>query len=170
MDFLEANRDYILTFHPCFTKFGHEEPKKQAFDAINYEYSVENLLSKWGIPTASLVFRNKIRTFPDWFSKVASGDITLVMLLFEKGELKLFSDYMSVYRITANGISQFHKNYRMIHYRAILYSFLNEYFNYKYEKEIYDALHKIYLEFSGIQITTRSKKSFINKIFKLIRG
>ena len=122
-------------------------------------------MTKWNIPTASLVFRKTIDSFPDWFTEVASGDIALVMLLYEKGKFKLMKDRMSVYRISGNGVSQFHSGYKMIHYRAVLYSKLNEYFNYRYEREIYDALDNIMNEFSG-KSKTEQKKSLGDRIFK----
>lgn len=153
VDFLENNLDYSLCFHPCKTLKeinGELILTKQLWKGIDYRYSFQNLLTYWNIPTASLMIRKDYKMdFPKWFSQVASGDIALVMLYFEKGNFKLLKDYMSVYRISDIGISSSHVDYRMIHYRAVLYSHLNEYFNYKYEKEIYDALHHIYLNFAS---------------------
>ena len=175
VDFLEENSDFVLCFHPCTFLIEKDQSEdqlvEQSLESIDYDYTVFNLLSKWNIPTASLVFRNTIDQYPKWFSEVASGDIALVMLLFEKGKFKLLKERMSVYRISGNGVSQFHSGYRMIHYRALLYSKLNEFFNYMHEKEIYDALDSIYNEFSdkpkselkislGERILKRSKKYF----------
>lgn len=149
VDFLEAHEDYLLCFHPCeiLTPISL---KKQQLSKIDYNYNIQELLEKWGIPTASMVFRNNF-VFPEWFCNVASGDIALAMLLFEKGKFKLLREYMSVYRVEGQGVSVLHKGYRMIHYRAKLYSNLNEYFDYKYEKDIYDALAFIYDKFSKAQ-------------------
>ena len=152
VDFLEANSDYVSCFHPCHTLREDLEGilVKQPISRIKYKYTIKNLLTNWNIPTASIVFRNEKKLkFPNWFLKIASGDIALMMLLYESGKFKLLEEYMSVYRINAGGASNSHKNYRMIHYRAKLYSFLNEYFNYKYEVDIYDAFHNIYEKFSN---------------------
>ncbi|GGZ53414.1 glycosyltransferase family 2 protein [Mesonia mobilis] len=151
VDFLEANSDYVLSFHPCdFLKYGNFI--RQEFSKIDYEYHIYNLLTKWNIPTASMVFKNfKTQKYPNWYFESASGDIAISMLLFEKGKFKLLQDYMSIYRVEGQGVSVFHKGYRMIHYRAKFYSNLNEYFDYKYEKEIYDALAFIYNKFSKAQ-------------------
>lgn len=146
VDFLEDSRQRILCFHRCMfrgQKNGLETLTEQPRESLTYEYGIRNLLTYWGIPTASIVFRNLISEFPEWFSKVASGDIALCMLLYEKGEFGYLDDVMSVYRITGLGSSVSHTGLRMLHYRSYLYANLNEYFNFKYEKEIYDALFSI---------------------------
>lgn len=168
VDFLEANLDYALCFHPCQFLYHKEEKlilSNQLLRDIKYEYTINNLLSYWGIPTASMVFRNdKCLNFPDWFSNVASGDIALVMMYFEKGKFKLLEEYMSVYRITEDGVSKSHINYRMIYYRAKLYCYLNEYFEHKYEDQIYDALNYIYLQYSQKKIDHKPKRSFFYRL------
>lgn len=180
VDFMEGNPEYVGCFHLCeiLREDLQGQKKKLPLNRIKYDYTIKNLLSYWNIPTASIVFRNtEPLNFPSWFVEVASGDIALMMLLFEKGKFKLLEEYMSVYRISGKGVSVSHSNYRMIHYRAVLYSHLNEYFNYKYEKEIYDALNYIYLKFSGIEkpkipkkrqsLAVRIKKKIVRRI-KLI--
>ena len=158
VDFLESNSEYNLVFHPCnFLK--NKNLIKQEFDKIDYHYNLYNLLTKWGIPTASMMCKNfNTEDVPLWYYDIASGDIGLAMLLFEKGKFKLLQDYMSVYRVEGQGVSVLHKGYRMIHYRAKFYSNLNEYFDYKYEKEIYDALAFLYNKFSKAQQPKKSQK------------
>lgn len=172
VDFLKANKDYSLCFHPCeILRVENNIQKliKQNILDVKYEYTFQNLLQYWNIPTAAIVFKNnpKINNLPDWFCEVASGDIALIMLLFEEGKFKCLEDVMSVYRIN-NGVSKSHISYRMIHYRAKLYFHLNEYFNYKYEKEIYDALNFIYLKHSGTKpkLKPKPKKTLYSKIKK----
>ncbi|WP_417875627.1 glycosyltransferase family 2 protein [Winogradskyella sediminis] len=184
VDFLERNPNYSICIHPCAVL--NEKSKKlskQALNLIDYEYTIRNLLSYWRIATASVVIkRDENVSFPEWFTEVASGDIALLMLYYESGKIKLLRDYMSVYRITGNGVSQYHQKYRMIHYRAKLYSYLNEFFEYKYEKEIYDALNFVYNRFSktkeknkkqvdkevktGASLIFRKVKAKLKKIFK----
>ena len=168
IDFLETNSDYVICFHPCHVF--HEAIQKmhiQPIEKIDYIYSIRNLLSYWTISTASIVLRrDDDLVFPDWFKKVASGDIALVMLYFEKGKFKLLKEYMSVYRLNGKGVSESHKNYKMIHYRAKLYAYLNEHFNYKYEKEIYDALNYIYIQFSQENPIKSKKSNFFKKLKK----
>ncbi len=168
VSFLKSNPDYVLSFHSCqfLHSIGDEVIlSNQLLTDIKYDYTIQNLLSYWNIPTASMVFKNqKGLKFPDWFKNVASGDIALVMLYFRKGKFKLFEEYMSVYRITEIGASISHVNYRMIHYRVKLYSFLNEYFEYVYEKQIYDALNYIYLKFATNTIKFQPKRNFFYRL------
>lgn len=180
VDFMEGNPEYVSCFHLCeiLREDLQGQMNKLPLNLIKYDYTIKNLLSYWNIPTASIVFRNtEPLNFPSWFIEVASGDIALMMLLYEKGKFKLLEEYMSVYRISGKGVSISHSNYRMIHYRAVLYSHLNEFFNFKYEKDIYDALNYIYKKFSGIEkvkiqmkkesLTARIKKKIVSRI-KLI--
>ncbi|OXB16127.1 glycosyltransferase family 2 protein [Flavobacterium reichenbachii] len=148
--FLEKNPDYVMCFHRCQVLLFEDEEKKfidQPLEEIDYEYSLYGLLYKWNIPTASIVFKNvflnKNNTFPKEFLKVHSGDIALASYLFQFGKFYLFKEIMCVYRVFGLGVSVSHKSLRMIHYRTNLYYKINEYYNFKYEEEIYQALHDI---------------------------
>lgn len=170
--FLESHENYVACFHPCSLlrmRDNPSEPKKQSLSDIKYKYTVKNLLSFWNIPTAALLIRNDFN-LPHWFNKVASGDIALVMLNYEKGKFKLLEDYMSVYRLTGEGVSESHKGYRMVHYRAVLYTYLNEHFNFKYEEEIYKALLFINNKFTTPDINNKKNQNLLDKIIsKLLR-
>jgi glycosyltransferase involved in cell wall biosynthesis len=164
IDLMESDAECVLSFHRCLFRIESEGEitlKEQEKEAIVYDYSVENLLTKWGIPTASMVFRNIIRELPDWFSKVASGDIAIAMILFDWGTFKYLEDVMSVYRITGSGESRHHQGVRMIHYRSYLYAKINEYFNFKYEEEIYQALFEV-MKINGGSKFTEKDKNHVN--------
>ena len=181
VDFLENNLDYFLCIHPCefliHKNNGSIIKNKQNINLIKYEYTVKNLLTNWAIPTASIVYRrNKKLILPDWFHEVASGDIALMMLHYKFGKIKLIEDYMSVYRISGKGVSGTHKGYEMIKYRTLLYYKLNEYYKNEYQKEIFDALHNIYISFSDFNKENHSKsgtnlfKSILMKIYRRIKS
>jgi glycosyltransferase involved in cell wall biosynthesis len=166
IDLMESDPECVLSFHRCLFRIENEGEitlNQQEKEAIVYDYNIENLLTKWGIPTASMVFRNIILELPDWFSKVASGDIAIAMILFDRGTFKcLEEDVMSVYRITGNGESRHHNGTRMIHYRAYLYAKLNEYFNFKYEEEIYQALFNVMKTYGGYKFFGKDKNNMDN--------
>ena len=150
IDFLEANADYVMCFHRCqflTLENGNNKFVDQELNMIDYEYNLYGLLYHWNIPTASIVFRNVFgidnNVFPQEFLNVRSGDIALASYLFQFGKFFLFKEVMSVYRVFGLGVSVSHKDLRMIHYRADLYYKINEYYNFKYETEIYQALHDI---------------------------
>ena len=146
VSFLEENSDYVLSFHPTkFLKMNTGAIVNQNLRSIDYKYSVKNILQNWAIPTASMVFRRTtvFDTLPKWLSTAASGELPLVLFHYKLGKFKLFKEYMSVYRQNGDGVSQYHVGTRMIHYRAHIHTQLNTYFNFEYEKEIYEALHAI---------------------------
>jgi glycosyltransferase involved in cell wall biosynthesis len=171
VDFLQNNEEYVLCFHRCNFLIQNPDVDKsyeQTIESINYEYNIENLLIHWGIPTASLVIRNNKKFFSDFekFNDVASGDIALVLLFYESGKFKLFETVMSTYRITGLGISNTHINYKMIHYRAYLYIKLNEYYKFKYEKQIFKALSVIIENYSHNELFTKDETT--KKLIKTI--
>ena len=175
VDFLEKNEEYVLCFHPCDLLISTSKVKpyiqSQDLDRINYEYTIKNLLINWNIPTASMIFRNFEDELPQWVSEVASGDIALAMILFKKGKFKLLKEWMSVYRINGSGISSQHVGYKMIHKRAFLYYHLNNFFNFKYEQDIYDALNQIYIIFSNqeeLKSINKLEQSFFKRVIKKI--
>ncbi|TCN56387.1 glycosyltransferase [Flavobacterium circumlabens] len=148
--FLEANPEYVMCFHRCqflTLENGKNKFVDQELEVIDYEYNLYGLLYHWNIPTASIVFKNVFleedNVFPYDFLKVQSGDIALASYLFQFGKFFLFKEIMSVYRVFGLGVSVTHKDLRMIHYRANLYFRINEYYNFKYEAEIYQALHDV---------------------------
>ncbi len=84
VDFLEANEKYSFCFHNatiyyCDTGLSRNFNHKLKSGA----YTTEDLLLKWIIPTASLLFRRVYlpNPFPDWYYSVMVGDYPLELLL-----------------------------------------------------------------------------------------
>lgn len=176
--FLEKNTDYILSFHPCSFLENNDTLIEQRLESMQYDISVKNLLANISIPSASIVFKNNkiLNDLPSWFQDIASGDVALLILLFEQGKFKLLPENMSVYRLHNAGVSELHKGTRMIHFRASLFSKLNEHFNYKYELEIYEALHELMikympqLSYKPKELTTKDMLSKLkHKVIKKIK-
>ncbi|SEO49543.1 Glycosyltransferase involved in cell wall bisynthesis [Flavobacterium sp. CF108] len=183
IDFLEANPDYVMCFHRCqflTLENGNLNLFNQNLKMIDYEYNLYGLLYYWNIPTASIVFRNVFlkeeNVFPQEFLNVKSGDIALASYLFQFGKFFLFKEMMCVYRIFGLGVSVTHKDFRMIHYRAELYCKINEYYNFKYEREIYKALHDIMNVYEPTlcmekkRLTNFSTRKLINDLFSLLKN
>lgn len=99
VNFLEKNDDFIACFHNA--RIINSQNKITLFNSL-YEKKypdIEDLISRrWFIATASLVFRNNIIFFPEWFHSVVNGDYALELLLAEKGRFYFINDIMSVYR------------------------------------------------------------------------
>ena len=112
VDFMEKHKDYSMCFHAAEVK---NEGKAVDFyrngthflDLDDREYSSTEVVSKWMVPTASIVFRsdliNKYQLkHPEW---LAFGDITLVLQCSHTGKIFGMSDVMSVYRIQPNSVT-----------------------------------------------------------------
>jgi glycosyltransferase involved in cell wall biosynthesis len=106
VDFLEANPDYALCFHPIKI----EQPDGSIIDDFiteppaNYEY-IETLAAKGNyIHTPSVVFKNILEQLPDAMQYSPIGDYFLYMLLAEHGKLKQLPDAMAVYRRHNQGV------------------------------------------------------------------
>ncbi len=168
IDFMESNPEVVLNFHLCQylvnDKLIHQ-PKSQ----LDYDYTIKNLLSKWNIPTGSMLLRNifKENSLPDWFYLTQSGDISLAMLLYDKGKFELMNEYMSTYRLRI-GVSKYHKELEMIKYRAEMYAYFDHHFNYLYHDEIYQALDSIIKTFSSQYTYAKIKDEYKN--FKVLKS
>jgi glycosyltransferase involved in cell wall biosynthesis len=148
IDFLENNKDYVMCFHKCEIHFSDSIinwTESQSSEVVKQNTNLLNFLSNYQIPTASIVYRNVLKIFPDFMFKVESGDICLVFLLYQLGKFYYLDEKMSVYRRRiGQGASANHHGLRLIHHRILLYHNLNEFFEYKYEKEIFTSLLEIF--------------------------
>ena len=102
VDFLEANTDYALCYHPVNVLFpdGTMEEDFIVKGLIDKPDSNIYDLATLGnyIHTPSVVFRNIIREFPYQFYQASIGDFFIYMLLAQQGNLYKLPDNMAVYR------------------------------------------------------------------------
>ena len=112
VDFLEGHPDFSMCFHGAEVKVenspGSEQKNGTNYSRIeNREYVSTEFVSRWLVPTASIVYRpeyvNKFEVkHPERF---AFGDIVLVLKCSHTGKVFGMSDMMSVYRIQPNSIT-----------------------------------------------------------------
>ena len=100
VDFLEANPDHVLCFHPVSIWMDNGELKD---DFITNPPSTEldiATIAKHGnfIHTPSILFRNFTEEFPTELQLAPVGDFCLQMFLAERGKFKMLPDNMVVYR------------------------------------------------------------------------
>jgi hypothetical protein len=69
------------------------------------EVTINEIVNKWIIPTASIVFKRDILPLPAWSKNIYSGDMTLALIAVSKGKLFCLNSVMSVYRINLAGSS-----------------------------------------------------------------
>lgn len=104
VDFLEGNEDFSFCFHDAkVIGLNIEEPSYVKQNKT--VFTTEDLFGRHFVPTASIVFRNNIK-FPDWITKVTSGDFSLMLNLSKKGKFKYIDEVMSVYRKHEGGVTQ----------------------------------------------------------------
>jgi glycosyltransferase involved in cell wall biosynthesis len=100
VDFLEANLEYVLCFHPVNILKTNEEIVVDFITKVPKNYEAIETLVRLGnyIHTPSVVFRNIIKEFPFEFKQSPIGDYFLYMMLAEYGKLKCLEDKMAIYR------------------------------------------------------------------------
>jgi len=100
VDFLEANPDYVLSFHKVKILKTNGELVDDFITKVPENYETQETLARLGnyIHTPSVVFRNVIKEFPPEFSLSPIGDYFLYMILADYGKLKYFEEEMAVYR------------------------------------------------------------------------
>ena len=112
VNFLDAHEDYSMCFHAAEVKYEGKtyDPYRNGTHFLHLEdreYSSTEVVSKWMVPTASIVYKRAlVETYqikhPEW---LAFGDITLVLKCSHTGKIFGMSDVMSVYRIQPNSVT-----------------------------------------------------------------
>ncbi len=138
VDFLENNQEYSFCFHKCkIVDENDMEFDSKTFDHLeDKDYVGRELLEKWSIPTASVMFRGQ---YLDHIIKCVKtpgylfGDTPMFLTLLEYGKARCFADNMSAYRIHSGGISRStSKKNKIALYKH--YQTLKKDFNGKYRK------------------------------------
>jgi glycosyltransferase involved in cell wall biosynthesis len=100
VDFLEQHQDYSMCFHNAIKLFDNKK-HPQIFNnlAESREITLENIVSNWIIPTASIMLRRAIFPLPDWSKNIYSNDMTIALIAISKGKIYYLNSIMSIYRI-----------------------------------------------------------------------
>lgn len=129
VDFLDAHLDYTMCFHDAeivaekgrvwYDVYGQLETR---------DYTVEDVLSAWKTPTASLLHRSYITSKVPKNDKFTMGDNILVLTCLQYGKIYCFAEKMSAYRLTPTswigGQSNKKQRYLYIsHYKGMLEEF-----------------------------------------------
>ncbi len=107
VEFLESNPDYSMCFHSAFLKKEIKDNYDLDFSNIeDRDYSADELLAKWIVPTASMLYKLEIYNYHlNDRSKFLNGDILLVLQSAFFGRIRGMSDAMSVYRVHSCGVT-----------------------------------------------------------------
>lgn len=164
VDFLEANEDYSLCFHNV--NILHEN-NLIPFGMYKREtYTAKDVFSKWLIPTASIVFRNKNNINYELLEQATHGDMVLILEIGRYGKFKLFNEIMGVYRKHDAGIMNTFKGTDFNLKQIRFWQHFNEVYNYEYHKQIKRRCANLYIEIAN----EYSKKSLIKSLHYLFIG
>mgnify|MGYP000879201509 CR=1 FL=1 len=148
VEFLEENNEFSMCFTNAEILFDGIINLKSDDFLYNHlktkSYSGNEILKKWTVPTASVIFRNYFKegkTLPI-DKRFMFGDIIIFLWLAESGKLWCVNDKTVVYRRNLNGLTykKFDYKKRLNHYLAI-----RENFGAKYEKTTKFLIAKSYI-------------------------
>lgn len=110
VDFLESHPDYSMCFHKAKVIAQDGREYIDYFSKLEErEYKPEEILSRWIIPTASILFRSSVHvpTHKDFMA----GDIVVHCACVASGRVYCMSEEMSVYRLHGAGWSATSESY-----------------------------------------------------------
>ncbi|GAB3931618.1 hypothetical protein GCM10028804_44300 [Larkinella terrae] len=150
IDFLDAHPDFSTCFHNALITFEDGSPSKILNPPDQKPIcTVEDLIGEkeiWFMATSSVVFRNVIKEYPEWFKKSVSGDIPRYVLLAKYGKIGYLPDVMSVYRKNSNGTSftDYEDDVRFLRNRIEMYEGINQELNYKFDAALKKNIAQYY--------------------------
>lgn len=169
-DFMTEYPDFSLCCHNSIVLHEDHEIAPYLFNPRNQNeiLSLNDIIEKWSMATATMFYRNSIMEFPDWIFKAHNFDLAIQIILAHKGKVKYMPEPMAVYRKTMASNS-FNPNYPQdyVYYRMIdLLTSVNDFYGLKYNAQI----SKRILELKRlIRSITLSKKFPFLKFLKIKR-
>jgi glycosyltransferase involved in cell wall biosynthesis len=123
VDFLEANLDYVLCYHPVYELNG--DIKKEVIRMPNEpsEYDTASSMAMYGnyIYTPSVVFRNITFTISQELAKAPAIDWYIYLSLASYGKYGKLTDTMATYRLNTGVWSQLDNKKRLIQFFVTMY-------------------------------------------------
>lgn len=108
VDFLESHVDYAMCFHRAtiILESVGVVPGLKCADIEDREYSPDELLENWKVPTASILAKREvINVKNDGEERILNGDIVHILNCAKVGKIRGMSDVMSVYRVQGSGVT-----------------------------------------------------------------
>ena len=105
VNFLEQNPEYSMCFHGAkIISEINNLNDSLCTDLEERDYSSDELLKTWTVPTASIVFRREFVNRIPQSKKFMFGDIISILTMAEHGKVRCINEVMSVYRRTKTGV------------------------------------------------------------------
>jgi glycosyltransferase involved in cell wall biosynthesis len=180
VDMLDSNKELVLshTWH-TYGIYGEASnfktvnaPKEEQGYFPSEISDVTMIISnKMRCKSRTIMYRNIIEEFPEWFFKVAYGDVALTMILGKYGKFGFIDLPMAVYRQTGLGVSKVGKNQEDFHLNHNLewikvWEYGDLFYGYKY-KNLSDKTIRQYID--RIIEKNSSKKSALKGLISYFR-
>lgn len=159
---MEANSELSMCFHNAVVIYDDTPRQPRIFNQIieNKEIPLDNLISQWLVPTASMFYRNSCLPLFPVKEKIISGDLQMIIHFAGKGKVYALKDVMSIYRMTYNTDSMTSRNKNnnafMCYQKHHILDCFDEYTQYKYH-DIVGKYSKYWYDYSVF--TERKNKS-----------
>lgn len=147
VDFMDLNPDFSLCCHNSIILYEDHDIAPSLFNARDQNdiISTEQLISKWSISTASMLYRRSFMTFPEWIYGVHNFDLAIQLIVADKGRIKFLKDPMAVYRRTliSNSFNPKYSAEFVIRKQMEFFNTINEYYHNKYNYVIKRKLFQL---------------------------
>lgn len=134
--FLESHPSFSMCVHAAVEFYQNGEADPLFFPLIrqSQKLSLSQIIDDWIIPTASILVRASIYPFPQWTQKIYSGDMTIALMAYSKGDIYYMKDIMSFYRKSQTGMSNPNINppEYVCEQKALLFEYYNKETDFKY--------------------------------------
>lgn len=149
IDFLEQHPDHSLCYHDALIVYERKAAPPSYFSSLQGDQTVgeEDLLSRWMIPSASMVFRREVvADLRPWMEQIAHGDLLIHLLSMDKGRIRYIDQMMSVYRVSLEGTSMTarfrQKQDYLLKKIEFLFSHFDEYTDFRHTKALKKAFER----------------------------
>lgn len=179
VDFLETHPEYSLVLSNVENLYeynpeaeGYNFWKYQINSNTDFDVSTENLISQpMGSLTAGSLFRKKYCIPNEKLDQSMGGEIRLWMVLSKYGKIRFMHEATATYRRQTGSISH-SKSYTIAEVSFLInrinyFQALNNYFEYKYQKQFEEKIAYVVLEF--IQKQQQLNISWIKRMVDLSR-
>lgn len=141
VEFLNTHPDYSMIGHNAVVEY--DNGSKELFNSLmkSKELSYYEIVSKWYLPTASVMVKTEVITkYDDKIQKIYSGDYRLILMARIEGKIYYENSIMSVYRKSFNRTSASalysNKNLFIIKQWLLLLNSIKKIVNKEYKKAI----------------------------------
>lgn len=104
VDFMESNKEYSMCFHRVKIEAEEEFLRHQYDHLQGKDYSSNEILAEWTVPTCSVLLRKEVLRCVPKDSRFLFGDIVCFLSAGECGRMYCLSDCMGVYRRLSTGM------------------------------------------------------------------